>query len=471
MDSIADLLQIWKDEGNLLDFEEKATDYMRQWMCRVVAQLFNQLDGAVQQEMRRSGWTCDSHRDQRTLQFLFGPVTFTHTRMLDPEGKASYPLDRVLKLRKWMRYSPKVEYEVAALAGRMPYRKVKEALSSWTQVQMSQTSVMHCVRHVGLAQEKQDQERVIQGERGELEGNSQPTYLFAEADGTLVRGLEKHHHQEVHHFIMYEGWTENGKRRFLKRPWAVMTSRSLETFWQQVSAAVADHYQLDHVQVVANSDGGAGYDTEHFREAFFGSAKPLIVQLDPFHVAQSLTRAFHGDQEWVRKVQEAIREKDRDTAVTLIDTFESHLDGDSWAKKVEETKHYLLNHWDRLLDWRTAFDKQKLPPHAGRMGSMESNQRYLTFRMKKRGMHWGHSLENMVKVIQGMRNGTLRDTYLAAFLPSAREQKEIRKLVRLGALFYTKTRPSIGVHQGRIGGYASASSPIGQMGRKLALTS
>ncbi|WKB35425.1 UPF0236 family protein [Terrilactibacillus sp. S3-3] len=102
---------------------------------------------------------------------------------------------------------------------------------------------------------------------------------MTEADGTYVRGLQKKTHMEVEHFIMYEGWEQNGKRRRLVNSYAVMTTTNVNDFWDQAIAVAESRYDLTHTQVVANSDGGAGYGEERFKEAFSGSRKPIFVQL------------------------------------------------------------------------------------------------------------------------------------------------------------------------------------------------
>lgn len=469
MDSIEDLLGIWKNQTSLLEFEEEATTYMYQFMRRSVEQVFLLLDQALVKEKQAQGWIIDSHKDQRTLQFLFGPVTLYHTRMISPEGHACYPLDNLLKLRKHMRYSPNVEYETATLASRMTCREVVKTLATWTQVQMSHTTVMRCVRAVGEAQEKQDQDRVIQAANGELDGKRQPDFLFAEADGTFVRGLRKRQHIEIKHFIMYEGWVKNGKRRLLKEPYAVMTSKGLDSFWEQVEAAIEQRYRLWQTQVVANSDGGSGYDESHFKDAFCGAHKHIWVQLDAFHVAQSLTRSLHGDKAWITRIQKAIQRKDRAAAILLLDTYESNLDENERVEQVRSVKQYLMGHWDRLFDWRESVAKENLPEYAGRLGAMESNQRHLTFRMKKRGMHWGESEEGMVKVIQGIRNKTLKMAYLSSFIPSRRKERIMTKTIRIASLLKEPTVPSIGAHHGRIGCNASSSSAVGKLNRVLTL--
>ncbi|WKB37382.1 UPF0236 family protein [Terrilactibacillus sp. S3-3] len=107
--------------------------------------------------------------------------------------------------------------------------------------------------------------------------------------------------------------------------------------------------------------------------------------LDDFHVAQALTRVLHGDKDWLKVAKKAVRHKQAGTLVAILDTYESQLENDQQIQKVEDVKKYLINHWNRLFDWR---DKDKQAPKiAGKLGAMESNQRHLTFRMKKRGMH------------------------------------------------------------------------------------
>lgn len=467
MDSIEDLLRIWKEQTNLMAFEEAAIAYMYRVMRQSVEQVFSLLDQAITQEKQTEGWKVDSHKDQRILQFLFGPVTLYHTRMINSQGQTCYPLDRLLKLRKYMRYSPRVEFETATLAGRMTCREVVETLEAWTPVQMSHTTVMHCVRAVGEAQEKQDQDLVTQSANGELEGQRQSPFLFAEADGTFVRGLKKHQQIEVKHFILYEGWVQNGKRRRLKAPYAVMTSRGVDTFWAQAQAAVEQRYRFTQTQVVANSDGGPGYGESHFKDVFCGTKKPVRVQLDAFHVARSLTRSLHGDKAWIHRIRQAIRRKDLVGVIRLLETYESNQEEQESIEQAEQVKQYLIQHWDRLFDWRQGLKKKELPECAGRLGAMESNQRYLTFRMKKRGMHWGQSEEGMVKVIQGIRNGTLKAAYLNAFIPSKRVERALKKRIRIASLLKEPVLPSVGAHHGRVGCYTSSSSAVGRLNKML----
>lgn len=82
------------------------------------------------------------------------------------------------------------------------------------------------------------------------------------------------------------------------------------------------------------------------------------------------------------------------------------------SKKIKEFRTYILGNWDRIFDWRDNFEN--LPENARGLGAIESNQWHISFRMKKRGMHWSVAgSEAMVKIRQGMLNNTLRDAYLS----------------------------------------------------------
>src|SRR5690625_5807252 len=80
-------------------------------------------------------------------------------------------------------------------------------------------------------------------------------YLYTEADGVFVRDVKKKKHIEVSHGIMYEGWRKNGKRVSLKRPKVIMTTKSIDEFWDEMKAFSANEYALQNTQVISNSDG------------------------------------------------------------------------------------------------------------------------------------------------------------------------------------------------------------------------
>jgi Uncharacterised protein family (UPF0236). len=127
------------------------TEYMFRWIRQSLEVFFSLLDQAVVQGKTAQSWTVERCTDSRDIQFFFGAVTLNHSLMYDRLGKPHYPLDELLKLQKYKRYSPRVVYEVSKLASRMTCHQVAETLTTWTRVQMSHTSVMRCVREAGEA--------------------------------------------------------------------------------------------------------------------------------------------------------------------------------------------------------------------------------------------------------------------------------------------------------------------------------
>ncbi|WP_217495659.1 UPF0236 family transposase-like protein, partial [Salmonella enterica] len=114
-------------------------------------------------------------------------------------------------------------------------------------------------------------------------------------------------------------------------------------------------------------------------------------------------------------------------------TYESTLDDAKKVKNVSEFRSYIRSNWDRIIDWRECLEDP--PEDARSLGAMESNQRHVSYRMKKRGMHWSpKGAEAMVKIKQGILNGTLREVYLKDQKRSVRKQREVRKAVRVSQI-------------------------------------
>src|SRR5690625_2365231 len=128
-------------------------------------------------------------------------------------------------------------------------------------------------------------------------------------------------------------------------------------------------------------------------------------------------------------MRDALRDANLDDFTLVLDTYESRLEDEKSIEKVNKFRTYILNHWDYILDWRKRVDDA--PKGARGLGAMESNQRRITFRMKRRGMHWSEEgAEAMVKVRQGIANNTLREVYLDSQHRSHRKQRKIKRTVR-----------------------------------------
>uniref|UniRef100_UPI000376FA0E ISLre2 family transposase n=1 Tax=Heyndrickxia acidiproducens TaxID=1121084 RepID=UPI000376FA0E len=272
---------------------------------------------------------------------------------------------------------------------------------------------------------------------------------------------------EVHHAILYEGWEINGKRVSLRQPKVMMTTKPIQTFWDEVQATAANTYSLEKARVITNSDGGPGYTPERFQTAFSQSEFPTLNQLDAYHVAQAVVRTFGGGKSEVKEqIRKAIKTHDLGQFTLYLDTYESTLTDEKSFKKVKDFRSYIQKNWERIFDWR---DKvENTPDDARGLGAMESNQRHISFRMKKWGMHWSKKgAEAMVKIKQGILNRTLREAYLKHRTRSVRKQRELKQAIRISQLLKQPVRPSIGVKHGSVSLFTSTSSAIGNLSKIL----
>ncbi|AKN52466.1 hypothetical protein AB434_0061 [Heyndrickxia coagulans] len=357
------------------------------------------------------------------------------------------------------------------MASENTYREVANILKEWTAVSLSHTTVGEMVKRVGKTQVEADKALVEEMEiAASLPDGKKVDYLFSEADGVFIRGLEKKQGMEVRHAILYEGWETNGKRVSLRQPTVIMTTEDIQTFWDEVQATAANTYSLEKAQVITNSDGGAGYTAERFQTAFSQSEFPVLNQLDTYHVAQAIIRTFGGGKSEIKEqIRKAIRTHNLDQFTLYLDTHESTLTDKKALKKIKEFRSYILKNWDRIFDWR---DRVKNVPEGARgLGAMESNQRHISFRMKKRGMHWSElGAEAMVKIKQGMLNGTLREAYLKHRSRSERKQRNLKQSIRMSQLLKQPVRPSVGVKHGSVALHSSSSSAMGHLSKILELS-
>lgn len=464
---ITKIHELIKETESLIEFEEQLQLVMYDTFSDLVGEAFTHLNKVIKERSQREKLTVERN-DERTIQFIFGPVTYNRTLFYDSNNNTSfYPLDKWLGFRKYQRYSPLVELKVAELASESDYRESARILKEWTPVTLSHTTVGSIVKSVGGAQAVADSELVEELDiAATLPEGKRVDFLYSEADGVFIRGTKLKKHREVYHGITYEGWEKNGERVSLVNPRVILTTRGVTDFWKEMQSSSAYQYSLENTQIITNSDGGKGYSAERFQETFSQSCHPVLNQLDDYHIKQAINRALGWKtNKFKEEIQCAIKKSDFNKFVLWTDTFESTLENEKQIKKVIEFRTYITNHWERIFDWRTKV--KNAPKDARTLGCIESRQRHISFRMKKRGMHWSEvGAESMVKVKQGILNGTLRKVYLMAQKRSKRKQRDVRKAVRMSEHF-KQTKHVSYARKGSISLYAAHSSAIGRLFKSI----
>src|SRR5690625_537553 len=137
------------------------------------------------------------------------------------------------------------------------------------------------------------------------------------------------------------------------------------------------------------------------------------------------------------------------------------LEDEKEIKRVSDLRTYIVNHWERICDWRNIVEDA--PKDARSLGCIESRQRHISFRMKRRGMHWSaKGAESMVKVKQGILNGTLREVYLMSQKRSKRKQREIKQTVH-NYIYFSTTKHAHKNRQRPINLYAALSNAVSKL--------
>ena len=466
---ISRIMKHLKESSDLMTAEELIYHEFLHFMAETMGKVLTSIDRTLVLQKRMLGWK-RVRADQRYLTFLFGSVAFTHTLMKTPEGVSVYPIHDFLGLHPYQKYTPAVELKVAELATTQPYRAVAKTLDEWTPVSLTATTVGTILKRVGKAQAQADRNQVFDMEESaSLPEGKKVEFLFAEADGVYIHGTNKKRSHEIHHAILYEGWEKNGKRVSLKAPQAILTTQPINDFWEEVQVSAASIYSLEQTQICTNSDGGKGYTAEHFQTAFSQSIHPVLNQLDHFHISQALRKGCGQEKgEWIPPLRLALQKKEKESFIVHLDTYESRLDESRDREKVAQFRSYILNNWERIFDWRTVVPT--LPSDARGLGAMESRNRTITFRMKKRGMHWSaDGAEAMAKVMQGMLNGTLQEALRSTYRTtrSVREQRKVRQTVRLSEILKDPFRASEGAKRGKVTLEAPHSSAMGRLVKSL----
>ena len=170
------------------------------------------------------------------------------------------------------------------------------------------------------------------------------------------------------------------------------------------------------------------------------------------------------------EVQEGIRQSiwnhDKTSLALWLDTAESEAGGNDELQDVERLRKYLTRNWtyvEPLNQWQMPEKVHLIQP-----GACEAGHRIYSYRMKHQGRCWSQEgAEAMVQLITAMKNEEWDAVYgqwgRTAYKPISQRFKNIMRKV----MKRVPMQPHKGVHQGSIGTYSSASSPLGKLAKRL----
>lgn len=166
------------------------------------------------------------------------------------------------------------------------------------------------------------------------------------------------------------------------------------------------HYDLRQTIIVANSDGGSGYEADKFEE-ILGRYKSFHYCLDSYHVMRYVTGKLGFDKPLQTALRQAIKDYDEPIIETLLDTAESYIETPEKLEKLLEVRAYLTWNWTAIkpLSLRCLGISDSV-------GVCESGHHFYTSRLKRQGRNWTKKgAENMAILLTAQRNGVFEDLY------------------------------------------------------------
>ena len=316
---VTEILEIIKGAKDSISREERIRSYLENLACRAVSEALERIDKELAGRYADKGWHVE-RLDWRTVQASYGTLRIRRRRMCK-EGEAGiYPLDKELGIRPYRRYTAYLEYTIAQIAAKTVYRVTADAVNLLTPVTMSHQQVARVVKQVGETYSAWEDLQATPDPMEEKELR-QPQVLYIEGDGLMLHGQKKKQ-KELHRFQIAEGVRENGNRRELIGTHYI-ADFSHEKAKDRMLHYIGSHYDLTHTLVLSNSDGGAGYSIDAFKE-IVGKVGRHEHFRDWYHVQRKCKeRLSWANRKLRRELHRALKNHDRERLCLILDTLES----------------------------------------------------------------------------------------------------------------------------------------------------
>ena len=371
-----------------IPISEKLDESIYQGMQGMGQALYGAILQGIDDGMRETapeGWQ-NMGREQRTVMTCVGPVTYKRRIYKDEQGKRRKPVDEVLGIIPYGRYSLGVQQQGSYLASELPYREAADILGWLIRNHVSHSSIGRMIRFVGASYQAEEQDRIEQiFERGEsLEpGRIRAKVLYGESDGVFVPlQRETKKKVEVRVAMLYTGKKAIGVGRKALENKVVVTKivNNSQEWKETVFRTAYEHFDLSKTtQLVVGGDGNSWV-----KQSFDLLELPTIFILDRFHLYRNARRAFGytlKTEAWVRKICEG------DLEGVLSDMLA--VAAKSPPRKADGMKayiKYLINNRDGLLDPDCRAHLQK---GISNLGGIEGNvDKLVVRRLKGRGRSW-----------------------------------------------------------------------------------
>ena len=350
------------------------------------------------------------NKQPRTLNFIFGPVTFQRRYYQAGTKKREFYLDQQLKIKPRRRLSPHYLMMMAKIAQTTTMRNTADILNLVFDSGITADSVMHAVHELG----NQIANQII----------------------------NRHDFLSVGH----QGRLEARLSDYLDR-----------------------HYKLAGQTIFLASDAGPGYEPAKLLSLVPQGAHGEYF-LDRYHCLQKIEHTLGRHNELAMRAIKAVRHHDQAELTIILDTYESQNLTEKQADDLMRLRKYLQRNWRYILppQMRGFKDIHLI----GSVESSHRAFTYRMKKQGKSWTKQG--AKAMIGLIEARMNGELQaslNTILEQLtvLPRVAQTSLLQEMhIRTGEfLRKAPTKPSIGAVQGIIPINTATSRPMGQLFKAL----
>lgn len=337
MTIVSEILEKLKECQNLSEVEEHLTLLFCEFFADSLGQNLELLDKFLIQPYLEEGWSID-RLEERQVNFLFGTVTFKRRRLRKVGEKSFIPLDKALGLEPRQHFSPLFKEKIAQLSTGMTYRQAERSVELLTNQTISHQTVHTIAQSVA--------EKIKETSGSELESvdKKKPEVLYIEADGVWIGSQEKGKHLEYKRGFIHEGVEKVGNRKCLINPVYFGCFGTSKDLFEEIRSYLSTHYDLSRTIIIANSDGGSGYEADKFQS--LGARRSLFEYcLDSYRVMRYLTGKLGFDKFLQKELRQAVKAYDYERVELLLDTAESYLEQEEHIDSLTVVRSYLNRNW------------------------------------------------------------------------------------------------------------------------------
>lgn len=461
---ISQIVELWKNNESIIDVENNLNLWFQSWNEWLMQLALERIDKELYLQYKSEGWQVDNI-EARTVQFIFGKITY-YRRRLRKSGESSFiPLDKALGLQKYKRYSSNTQKVMAQMGANMPYRKAKKALLTSSSITVSHSTIHRVTQEVG---EKVQNYLSKYNYKLDLPKAKRKRVkaLYIEGDGLLVKGRQGDS-PTIHRVMVHEGVNKKKKRHTLINKKIFSSLESSKDAFNQAAHYLNQVYDLKDTLVITNSDGGSGYEKDKF-DTIIGYCHQHEHFRDAYHVNRKVKERLSFDKKLEGLMIKAIKKHDWSLVESVCATAESRLINmssemmETCKNHIIKLKKYLSRNWNYIK----SFKQRKLPVSDG-TGVCETGHRMYSYRTKRQGRCWTKKgVANVVAILTADHNNLLTNALTAEVDSMVEPLGEDIK----GAVRQALKKPEFTTHTvqtGKIANYGSVSSFVGKLAQSF----